>query len=495
MWGPTPRWPVDPDISILESLSRTHLRIPPECHINIAFLAEGAFNKLYTIATSNCGDIESQLPYVFRVTLPVEPSYKTASEVATLSYIREHTSVPVPRIIAHSPTADNELGFEWILMEKIPGVSLKTVWREMDMEAKERVTRVVAQFAKQLHDRCSFDVIGNLYFREALLDRTVRTIPMTDDKFVIGPIVTAFMFAGGRKLRLPRNLGPYSDDAEYTTALTDAEAEDMKFLQSPEARTYDDFDEDVANDTPEIEEALRELQGVLPRLFPSHSRTFALTHHDLSLSNTLVDPTTHNITGIVDWECTGTRPRWEYRYPVFLEGREIEEKPEPPSGADPDQEEFMTERWEDWEKTVLRRSWDEELGNMDHEDASADKVRLEWRRQLDWLEIFSVKVRNWVWDYKESLDTDSEGEQRCSHQDLDVGLPDLTVALDEESLDSDYEGEQRRSHSGLEVGLADLTVALDERSDKGSQSAIQDKSDEDRELPPPEVSATGAMVG
>ena len=70
----------------------------------------------------------SQLPYVFRVTLPVEPFYKTASEMVTLSYIRKHTSVPVPRIIACSSTADNELGFEWSLMDKIPDVSLKGVW-------------------------------------------------------------------------------------------------------------------------------------------------------------------------------------------------------------------------------------------------------------------------------------------------------------------------------------------------------------------------------
>jgi aminoglycoside phosphotransferase (APT) family kinase protein len=67
---------------------------------------------------------ESQLPYVFRVTPLVEPFYKIAGEVATLSYIREHTSISVPRIIAHNSTADNQLGFEWIPMEEIPGVSL-----------------------------------------------------------------------------------------------------------------------------------------------------------------------------------------------------------------------------------------------------------------------------------------------------------------------------------------------------------------------------------
>ena len=74
----------------------------------------------------------------------MEPFYKIASEVANLSYVRGHTSVPVPRIVAHSSTADNELGFEWVLTEKTPGVSLKSVWHEMVMEMKGSETRMVA---------------------------------------------------------------------------------------------------------------------------------------------------------------------------------------------------------------------------------------------------------------------------------------------------------------------------------------------------------------
>ena len=34
-------------------------------------------------------------------------------------------------------------------------------------------------------------------------------------------------------------------------------------------------------------------------------------HNDLSLANIIVDPTTFKVTGVVDWECIGTVPRWE----------------------------------------------------------------------------------------------------------------------------------------------------------------------------------------
>ena len=265
---------------------------------------------------------------------------------------------------------------------------MEFLWHGMDMEAKVKETRMIARYFKQLHDRGSFGVIGSLYFREDLLDRKVRTVPTTDNKFVIGPTVTASMFVGGMKLRLPRNLGPYSDDGEYMTALLDAEVEDMRFLQSLEAYTYVEFDQDLAQEAPEIADGLRNLQEARQTLFPSPPRhpprQFTLSHRDLSLSNIFVDPATHDITGIVDWECAGTRPLWEKRYPAFLKGREIEEKPEPLSPGVKD--------WEDWEKVVLRRSWDEELGHVDHEDDITDKKRLDWKGQLDVLEAYVEQV-------------------------------------------------------------------------------------------------------
>lgn len=91
---------------------------------------------------------------------------------ATL-YILEYVSVPVPRIIARSSTADNELGFDWILMEKVSGVTLKSVWHELDVEAKDRETRVVVQCIRQLRGQCFFGAVGSLYFREDLLDEAV----------------------------------------------------------------------------------------------------------------------------------------------------------------------------------------------------------------------------------------------------------------------------------------------------------------------------------
>jgi len=128
----------------------------------------------------------------------VEPFYKTASEVATLAYVREHISVPVPRVIASSSTAENELGCEWILMEKVPGVALAGVWRDADLKTKSRVTEAIAGFVRQLQDtHPPVPVVGNLYFREDLVGTRNMALGR-GGKYDLGPIVAPYMFAGGR---------------------------------------------------------------------------------------------------------------------------------------------------------------------------------------------------------------------------------------------------------------------------------------------------------
>ena len=75
----------NPQIPIIESLCRRHLYPDTSLPVSltITFLAEGAFNKLYTVSASTDSPDSPELKgYVFRVSLPVEPFDKTTSEVA-----------------------------------------------------------------------------------------------------------------------------------------------------------------------------------------------------------------------------------------------------------------------------------------------------------------------------------------------------------------------------------------------------------------------------
>ncbi|KAK3709698.1 hypothetical protein LTR37_010725 [Vermiconidia calcicola] len=96
-----------------------------------------------------------------RVALPVDPHRKTASEVATMEFLRLNTDIPVQKIIAHDSSNENVLGFEWILMEFIAGQSLHSAWREMPMTKKELLVKQLALYQSQLFEH-KFDSIGNL---------------------------------------------------------------------------------------------------------------------------------------------------------------------------------------------------------------------------------------------------------------------------------------------------------------------------------------------
>ena len=158
-------------------------------------------------------------------------------------------------------------------------------------------------------------------------------------------------------------------------------------------------EDDLAEDVPEIEETIQQLREILPSLFSEDMQTeeFVLHHHDLNRSNILVDSTTLEITGIVDWECIATVPAWEETYPQMLRGEDIEEQPEPLAFGETD--EFRVERWEKWENTKLRKIFDQVVGSgADNGKDRCDKRG--FREQLDLLEFSTRMVKNWIIEYE-----------------------------------------------------------------------------------------------
>ena len=174
-------------MSVVEAISRYHLL--PRVDISnkkltVTFLGEGSFNKAYTVNVQATSEVKS---YVFRATLPVEPSDKVRSEVATLDYIKRHTNIPVPTVIAYDSSSENALGFEWILIEKIPGEPISNLWRGLSDGSKAAITREIASYVQQMRKNCLFHEIGALYRGGS------------NEEFTVGPIVTQFVFMGRRR--------------------------------------------------------------------------------------------------------------------------------------------------------------------------------------------------------------------------------------------------------------------------------------------------------
>lgn len=93
LWGLEPRWAINIDKKAIKEAAKAALHLPESC--DVTFLAKVAFNKLYTVTS----DDEEVIVWV---TLPIEPNWKTLGEVATLQWVAQNTSLPVPRVLAYN---------------------------------------------------------------------------------------------------------------------------------------------------------------------------------------------------------------------------------------------------------------------------------------------------------------------------------------------------------------------------------------------------------
>jgi len=145
LFGLVPRWKRDPSIAAIETVCRQQLNIPPQDPCTVSFHASGIFNKLYTVQSTGLAPL-----FLMRVTLPAYPHRKTRCEVTTLRWVRENTSVPVPEVFAFDESSDNEISFEWILIEFVQGVSADKLWPSLSTVQKAAFTEQIAGFVAEL---------------------------------------------------------------------------------------------------------------------------------------------------------------------------------------------------------------------------------------------------------------------------------------------------------------------------------------------------------
>jgi hypothetical protein len=150
---------------------------------------EGGFSKALLMKNANGKEMVAKIPC--RNAGP--PSFTTASEVAVLKYgmflrlllflggalfnlktkkkqtfflVREHTTVPVPRVLAWDSDSLNPVGAEYIIMEKAAGVPLFQQWGKMTKFDKLQLIKNLTKLECQL---CSiqFPAYGGLYLRSS----------------------------------------------------------------------------------------------------------------------------------------------------------------------------------------------------------------------------------------------------------------------------------------------------------------------------------------
>jgi hypothetical protein len=352
-----------------------------------------------------------------RVSLPVDPYFKTANEVATLQFVRKYTSIPVPQVIAFDASTDNELGFEWILMSKIQGVALKSLWESPALVWEERVqiAKTLAGYVGQLAS-FKFPLMGGLYPSRRIEFEKIswlkdpssetRFIPLPDDaEFAQGPLVTIPFFYGDR-VHLRDDRGPFEASSKYLSSLLNLHVASTT-SRKVAASADDEYDEDDISELEDAIAAYESLLSVLPTFFPpdtGDTETFSLYHDDMSSNNILIDPTTHRITGIVDWECVSLQPSWKVsQVPQLMDGPEVGDGSPIPAAAPPpdeDADDFHKELRDRLEQMLLRRIFNGELGGKP-EHRSRERL---FENKIYQAEVRPIVVRSWANRVKQGSD-------------------------------------------------------------------------------------------
>jgi len=350
-FGLEPAWTAEPDLEAAKQRVVDALAIT-EGAIDISFFTQGGFNKIYNIFISGSSE-----KLIFRVALPVDPGYKTLSEVATLQWMRQNTNLPVPKVVASDTSRDNSVGFEWILMNKLPGNPLADVWKLVSYQAKEALVKRFAEFSSVLF-RKQLSGIGNIYSASA---------PKVDR------IVSAAFFWGNH-LRQDVNRGPFSsskDWVEARLALSEYDCRETlsKYLGKSDVDSDEEADLEDGQRTLEIVNKLRPLVSkILPAGDGQEVEPSILFHDDLNNHNVLVDES-GALTGVVDWECVSAIPLWKAcNYPLFLESKPRDKKPDQTRyrrEADGELTQLFWEHMMEHECTSLRRVYFDEIARLE----------------------------------------------------------------------------------------------------------------------------------
>lgn len=106
---------------------------------------------------------------IARIPTPIAGSsyYITASEVATMNFLRSILKLPVPEVLAYSVLSDNPIRAEYILMERVKGESLSLRWLSLTTDETKDIMTQIADIERRIFD-FYFPAYGSLYYNKDL---------------------------------------------------------------------------------------------------------------------------------------------------------------------------------------------------------------------------------------------------------------------------------------------------------------------------------------
>ncbi|PWY93880.1 hypothetical protein BO94DRAFT_563439 [Aspergillus sclerotioniger CBS 115572] len=272
---------------------------------------EDGYYKTFLLTMDNGVEVFAKLPN------PLVPEkVATASEVATLDFLRNELDIPVPRVFAWSSSKDQPVGVEYIIMEKPPGQELTNVWPTMDLSHR---MDIVAQLVSIQAKIATVDLhsYGSLYYRKDIEDGL--DVPGLVDRFCIGPSYEARFWEEERR-SMDYYRGPWISSEAYVKDIARREREwILRFakphqLEDPQRQPY-------TQESPRWHaELLDRYLKMVSNLMPPHKglHRSVLWHPDLQDSNIFVEQ--NRIVSIIGWQGGSSLPiYYACEVPRFLQ--------------------------------------------------------------------------------------------------------------------------------------------------------------------------------
>lgn len=258
--------------------------------------ASAAFHAIY-ILTYDAASLpegiktsDESVDLVLRISGDHIPGIKTENEAATLAWISQNTSIPVPSVIRYDATTNNPLGREFIILNRCPGVTLSDIYDSLTQGELDDICRQLIKFLVEIH-RHPFTHIGGL----AQSGNKIIPGPILDEHFWFTPDTTKY-FDTDETFDSLNAGGPFTSYTEYTIAMME------KYIHVAEIQRDLTF---MHEHIPRLRAFCKVLPNFAARLDNTKIR---LAHKDLHFANMLYDQSTGKITGILDWEFASAVP-------------------------------------------------------------------------------------------------------------------------------------------------------------------------------------------
>ncbi|GKZ58661.1 hypothetical protein AnigIFM49718_004489 [Aspergillus niger] len=289
----------------------------------IHFDASTAASATPSIPARN--DPDGSITLVLRISGAQIPTVKTLNEVAVMTWVRRNTNIPVPAVIAYSASRDNPLGYEFTLLERVPGVSVAELYDTLDEGRKMKLVEQLAGYVVELHSHpWEGGYVGGLRLshggdgegKKKVEEEIVRGPPIEETYWQVPDLET---YWSGTDETL-ETLNPFKSDgyASYTGYnIACVERYTHAISIHPSLSAHRDL-------IPRLEQFI----SVLESDDNLNNVPYVLAHKDLHFANIMCDPSSPEcpITAVLDWEFASVVPAprwnpvraflWNYRYGV-----------------------------------------------------------------------------------------------------------------------------------------------------------------------------------